>query len=46
MRLLTGRDIKCASHVVQSVGKWGLGIVSIRVGVWTAGVIQMDVLNK
>ena len=44
--MLTGRDVKGASYVVQSVGKWRLGIVAIRVDVWTASAIEMAVLGS
>ena len=44
-RVLTGRDVEGAVNVVQRVGMWGLGIVSIRVGVWTVCTIEMTVLS-
>ena len=43
--VLTGRDVEGASNVVLRVGEWGLGIVSIRVGVWTVCTIEMTVLS-
>ena len=45
-RVQTGRDVKGASYVVQIVGKWRLWIVAIRVGVCTAGAIDMAVLDS
>ena len=44
--MLTRRDVKGASYVVQSVGKWRLEIVAIQVGVWMAGAIEMTVLDS
>ena len=43
--VLTGRDVEGAVNVVQRVGMWRLGIVSIRVGVWTVCTIEMTVLS-
>ena len=44
--MLTRRDVKGASYIVQSVGKWRLGIVAIQVGVWMAGAIEITVLGS
>ena len=43
--VLTGRDVEGASNVVLRVGEQGLGIVSIRVDVWTASTMEMAVLS-
>ena len=43
-RVLTGWDVKGESNVVQNVGWWRLGDISIRVVIRTACAIEMAVL--
>ena len=45
-RMLTGRDVEGASNVVKRVSEGGLGIITIRIGVWTGRTVEMAVLSS